>query len=85
MTGNQRRAGVDLTWRRRLSKDIVSVLNATDVLASRVRTNGAYTDDYVERATRQSPGARVRLTLTYQFGDPAKRQQEPAHPSISGG
>ncbi len=76
---------VDLTWRRRISKDVVSVLSVADALASRVRTTEVYTDDYIERTTRDSPGARVRLALTYQFGDPAKRQQDPAPPPTPGG
>lgn len=76
---------IDLTWRRRLTKDVVSVLSVTDVFASRVRTTEVYADDYSERTTRDSPGARVRLVLTYQFGDPAKRQPDQSAPPTPGG
>ena len=64
-------------WRRRLTESVVGVLSVNDLFASRRRASEISTADVYEKTTRDSPGPRVRFTLTYQFGAPPKGPQPP--------
>lgn len=81
-------AVANFTWRRRLTESLVGVLSVNDVFASRKRTSKVSSADFYEKTTRDSPGARVRFTLTYQFGSPpkgAQQQEDGSTPRIPGG
>lgn len=70
-------AVANFTWRRRLTESVVGVLSVNDLFASRRRASEISTADVYEKTTRDSPGPRVRFTLTYQFGAPPKGPQPP--------
>lgn len=79
-------AVANFTWRRRLSKSFVGVLSVNDVFASRRRTSEVSSASFYEKTTRESPGARVRFTLTYQFGKPPEgAQPQDNAPRVPGG
>ncbi|WP_228126635.1 TonB-dependent receptor plug domain-containing protein [Candidatus Viadribacter manganicus] len=73
----------NFTWRRRLSSRLFGVLTVQDIFDSANRSSQTITDDYYERAEFQSPGTRLRLSLTYQFGSGPQRpptDQQPGGP-----
>lgn len=73
----------NFTWRRRLSPRLFGVLTVQDIFDSANRVSQTTTDDYYERSEFQSPGTRVRFSLTYQFGSGPQRpptDQQPGGP-----
>lgn len=75
----------NFTWRRRLTDSLIGVLSVNDVFASRKRTSETSSADFYEKTTRDSPGARIRFTLTYQFGSPPDSAQQDNAPRPPGG
>lgn len=65
------------TWRRRLTPRLFGVLAVQDIFASQDQIQETTTPDYFERTETLSPGTRVRLGLTYQFGDATGRPPPP--------
>lgn len=65
------------TWRRRLTPRLFGVIAVQDIFASQDQIQETTTDDYFERSETLSPGTRVRLGLTYQFGDATGRPPPP--------
>ena len=76
----------NVTWRRKLTDRLYGTLMAQDIFSTQNNVNETTTDTYFERTEFQSPGARVRFALTWQFGDGPQRpppdQQAPAGPPI---
>lgn len=76
------------TWRRRLTPRLFAVLGVQDIFNGQDQVQETTTADYFERTETSSPGTRVRLGLTYQFGDPASAppplERAPAAPAIPG-
>ena len=72
-----------LSWRRRLSDRLFGFVQVADVFATREFRQTSRGDDFIERSVQESPGARVRVSLTYQFG--AQSDRPPPPPSESGG
>ncbi len=75
----------NITWRRKLTNRLYGTLTAQDIFASQDNINETTTDTYFERTVNESPGARVRFAITYQFGDgpqrpPPEQQQQPGGP-----
>jgi outer membrane cobalamin receptor len=73
----------NLSWRRRLTDHLYGFLQVSDMFASLDRDSLTHGDDFIERTTRESPGARIRLSLTYQFGNAVDHPPPP--PSEGGG
>jgi ferric enterobactin receptor len=75
----------NFTWRRKLAERLTGVLTATDIFATADQTNEVTTSNYFERTEYASPGARIRLALTYQFGNGPQRppQDQPPTPGSS--
>ncbi|MEQ1809607.1 MAG: TonB-dependent receptor [Terricaulis sp.] len=71
-------------WRRRMSQRLFAVVNVIDIFDSANQVSEVTTDDYYERTEYESPGTRLRLALTYQFGSgpqrPPQDQQQPGGP-----
>lgn len=65
------------TWRRRLTPRLFGVLAVQDIFASQDQIQETATPDYFERTETLSAGTRVRLGLTYQFGDVNGRPPPP--------
>ena len=63
----------NFTWRRRLSPRLFGVLTVQDIFDSTSQVSEITTDDYFERTEFESPGTRLRLALTYQFGSGPQR------------
>ncbi|MES1203423.1 MAG: outer membrane beta-barrel protein [Pseudomonadota bacterium] len=74
---------VNLSWRRRLTNKLFSFLQVQDAFSSIRYDSLTRGDDFTERSIRESQGARIRLSLTYQLGTPTGR--EPQEPSDNGG
>ena len=76
----------NFTWRRKLTDRLYGTLTAQDIFSTQNNVSETTTDVYFERTEFQSPGARVRLALTYQFGSgpqrPPQDQQAPGAPPI---
>jgi ferric enterobactin receptor len=76
----------NVTWRRKLTDRLYASLMAQDIFSSQNNVNEVTTDTYFERTQFSSPGARVRLALTYQFGSgpqrPPQDQQTPGAPPV---
>ncbi len=76
----------NVTWRRKLKDRIYGTLTAQDLFGTQTNFNEITTDTYFERTEIDSPGTRVRLAITYQFGDGPQRpppdQQAPGGPPI---
>ncbi|MEZ5958241.1 MAG: TonB-dependent receptor [Hyphomonadaceae bacterium] len=76
----------NVTWRRKMTDRLYFSLIAQDIFSSQSNVSEITTDDYFERASYESPGARVRLGLTYQFGSgpqrPPQDQQPPGGPPV---
>ncbi len=75
----------NFTWRRRLSLRLFGVLSVQDIFDSADQVSEVTTDDYYERSEFESPGTRVRLALTYQFGSGPQRppsDQQPGGPPM---
>ncbi|MGD9968105.1 MAG: TonB-dependent receptor plug domain-containing protein [Hyphomonadaceae bacterium] len=76
----------NFTWRRKLTDRLYGTLQAQDIFSTQNNVNEITTDTYFERTDIQSPGARVRFALTYQFGAgpqrPPQDQQTPGGPPI---
>lgn len=76
----------NFTWRRKLAERLYGTLMAQDIFGSQNNVNEVTTATYFERTEFQSPGARVRFALTYQFGSgpqrPPQDQQQPGGPPI---
>jgi ferric enterobactin receptor len=76
----------NFTWRRKLTGRLYGTLSAQDIFSSQNNVNEITTDTYFERTQFDSPGARVRFALTWQFGDGPQRpppdQQGPGGPPI---
>lgn len=73
----------NFTWRRRLSPRLFGVLTVQDIFDSANRVSQTTTDDYYERSENESPGTRLRFSLTYQFGSGPQRppsDQQPGGP-----
>jgi outer membrane cobalamin receptor len=74
----------NITWRRKMTDRLYLSLMAQDIFSSQSNVSEITTDDYFERTSFESPGARVRLGLTYQFGSgpqrPPQEQQPPGGP-----
>ena len=76
----------NVTWRRKLANRLYGTLGAYDIFSSSARSSEVTTNDYFERFTYESPGARLRLGLTYQFGSgPQRPPQEDDPPAGPGG
>jgi|CXWL01.1.fsa_nt_gi outer membrane receptor protein involved in Fe transport len=77
-------AFANVTWRRKMTDRLYFSLMAQDIFSSQSNVSEITTDDYFERTSFESPGARVRLGLTYQFGSgpqrPPQDQQPPGGP-----
>jgi outer membrane receptor protein involved in Fe transport len=76
------------TWRRRLTPQLFGVVAVQDIFSSQDQIQETLTPDYFERSETQSPGARLRLALTYQFGAATGRPpppDQPMGPQIPGG
>lgn len=76
----------NFTWRRRLAPRLFGVLTVQDIFDSSDTTSEITTDTYFERSEFSSPGTRVRLALTYQFGSGPQRppEDQPGGPPIPG-
>jgi ferric enterobactin receptor len=76
----------NFTWRRKLTDRLYGTLMAQDIFGSQNNVSEIAADTYFERTEVQSPGARVRLALIYQFGAgpqrPPQDQQQPGGPPI---
>lgn len=76
----------NITWRRKLTDRLYASVMAQDVLSSQTNVTETTTDTYFERTEFESPGARVRFGLTYQFGSgpqrPPQDQQPPGGPPV---
>lgn len=76
----------NFTWRRRLTSRLFGVLNVQDIFDSADQVSEITTDDYYERTEFDSPGTRLRIALTYQFGSgpqrPPQDQQQPGGPPV---
>ena len=76
----------NFTWRRKLTDRLYGTLMAQDIFSTQNNVNEVTTDAYFERTEFQSPGARVRFALTYQFGSgpqrPPQDQPTPGGPPI---
>ena len=76
----------NFTWRRKLTDRLYGTLSAQDIFSSQNNVNEITTATYFERTEFESPGARVRFALTWQFGDGPQRpppdQQGPAAPPV---
>jgi hypothetical protein len=75
----------NFTWRRRLTSRLFAVLNVQDIFDSADQVSEVTTDDYYERTEFESPGTRLRLALTYQFGSGPQRppqDQQPGGPPM---
>ncbi|MEQ1818342.1 MAG: TonB-dependent receptor [Terricaulis sp.] len=75
----------NFTWRRRLTSRLFGVLNVQDIFDSADQVSEVTTDDYYERTEFESPGTRLRLALTYQFGSGPQRppqDQQPGGPPM---
>lgn len=79
-------AFANVTWRRKVTDRLYFSLIAQDIFSSQSNVSEITTDDYFERTEFESPGARVRLGLTYQFGSgpqrPPQDQQQPGGPPV---
>lgn len=63
----------NFTWRRKLTDRLYGTLTAQDIFSTQNNVNEVTTAAYFERTEISSPGARVRLALTYQFGSGPQR------------
>lgn len=76
----------NITWRRKMTDRLYFSLMAQDIFSSQSNVSEITTDDYFERTSFESPGVRVRLGLTYQFGSgpqrPPQDQQPPGGPPV---
>lgn len=76
----------NITWRRKMTDRLYLSVMAQDIFGSQSNVSEITTDDYFERTEFESPGARVRLGLTYQFGSgpqrPPQDQQQPGGPPV---
>jgi outer membrane receptor protein involved in Fe transport len=68
---------LNLSWRRRISHNFFGFLQVSDILGSRNFRSTTKTDDFLERSSSESPGVRLRLSLTYQFGNATERPPAP--------
>lgn len=76
----------NFTWRRKLTDRVYGTLSAQDIFSTQNNVSEITTGTYFERTEFESPGARVRFAITYQFGDGPQRpppdQQAPGGPPI---
>lgn len=76
----------NITWRRKLTNRLYATLMAQDIFSSQNNVSEITTDAYFERTEFESPGARLRFALTYQFGSgpqrPPQDQQPPGGPPV---
>jgi ferric enterobactin receptor len=75
----------NFTWRRRITPRLQGVFMVQDIFDSTDQISEVTTDDYFERTEFESPGARFRIALTYQFGDGPRRpiqDQQPGPPPV---
>jgi ferric enterobactin receptor len=76
----------NVTWRRKLTDRLYATLMAQDIFSSQNNVSEITTDTYFERTEFESPGARLRFALTYQFGSgpqrPPQDQQPPGGPPV---
>ncbi len=74
----------NLTWRRKLTDRLSAVLGAYDVFNAADQVTDVTTADYVEHTEYAAPGTRVRLSLTYQFGNGPVRPPQDGPPPQAG-
>ena len=76
----------NMTWRRKLTPRLWGVLTAQDIFSSQDQLTETTTTDFFERTEFLSPGPRVRLAITYQFGNgpvrPDQQNPQPFQPPI---
>lgn len=76
----------NITWRRKLGDRLYLSVMGQDIFSTQTNVSEITTDDYFERTEFASPGARLRLGLTYQFGSgpqrPPQDQQQPGGPPV---
>jgi outer membrane receptor protein involved in Fe transport len=75
---------LNFSWRRRLSAHLFGFVQVQDIFATREYRSLLRADDFTERTMLESPGARFRLSLTYQFGN-NPNDRPPPPPSEGGG
>jgi len=76
----------NMTWRRRLTDRVSSVVTVQDVFDSRTNNNTLRTDTFYERSEGVFAGTVYRLALTYQFGSAQSAPPDAASgPSMGGG
>lgn len=74
-------ANFNVSWRRRLTDRLFTFVQAQDVFASNKTEYTTQADTFTEHFLGESPGARIRFSLTYQFG--AQTDRPPNAPSES--
>ena len=72
----------NVSWRRKLSDRFYGFVQVGDIFASNESAIVTRADDFIERGETFSAGARVRLSLIYQFGGAEARP--PSAPNESG-
>ena len=86
-------ATANVTWRRRLTDKLTSVIIFQDIFDSAAQLSEVTTASYFERSETQRQNRRLRVALTYQFGATPPRaqsmdrqqQQQPQMPGMEGG
>ncbi len=63
----------NMTWRRKMTPKIYLTLQAQDIFSSQDQLTETTTTDFFERTENLSPGPRVRLGFSYQFGNGPQR------------
>ena len=74
---------INFSWRRRFTDHLFGFVQVRDVFASNETHSFVRAEDFTERGVLESPGARIRASITYQFGSATDRPPPP--PSEGGG
>jgi len=76
---------INFSWRRRFSDHLFGFLQVRDVFATSNSRSTTRADNFIERGIIESPGARIRLSLIYQFGSATDRPPPPPQEGGGGG
>lgn len=75
----------NMTWRRKITPKLYATLTAQDIFGTQDQLTETTTADYFERTEFLSPGPRVRLGISYQFGNGPQRPPQDQQPPGFGG